>query len=84
MVPDAGSDDDIASAGGAATRPSGVSSKGSWRSKDRSAASTASDSRSGPISGSSCRRDEIALMQRVKAAFDPNGILNPGKIFPDG
>ncbi len=29
-------------------------------------------------------RDEIALMQRVKAAFDPRGILNPGKIFPDG
>ncbi len=26
--------------------------------------------------------DEIALMQRVKQAFDPNGILNPGKIFP--
>ena len=26
--------------------------------------------------------DEIALMQRVKHAFDPNGILNPGKIFP--
>jgi glycolate oxidase len=28
-------------------------------------------------------REEIALMKRVKAAFDPNGILNPGKIFPE-
>jgi glycolate oxidase len=27
--------------------------------------------------------EEIALMKRVKAAFDPHGILNPGKIFPD-
>ena len=26
--------------------------------------------------------DEIALMQRVKHAFDPEGIMNPGKIFP--
>jgi len=27
--------------------------------------------------------DEIALMKRVKAAFDPHGLLNPGKIFPE-
>jgi glycolate oxidase len=26
--------------------------------------------------------EEIALMKRVKAAFDPHGLLNPGKIFP--
>jgi glycolate oxidase len=26
--------------------------------------------------------DEIALMKRIKQAFDPNDILNPGKIFP--
>jgi glycolate dehydrogenase FAD-linked subunit len=27
--------------------------------------------------------ETIALMRRVKDAFDPHGILNPGKIFPD-
>jgi glycolate oxidase len=27
--------------------------------------------------------EEIALMKRLKQAFDPHGILNPGKIFPD-
>jgi glycolate oxidase len=26
--------------------------------------------------------EEIALMKRIKTAFDPKGILNPGKIFP--
>jgi FAD/FMN-containing dehydrogenase len=25
----------------------------------------------------------IDLMKRLKATFDPNNILNPGKIFPD-
>lgn len=27
--------------------------------------------------------DELSLMKRIKDAFDPKGILNPGKIFPD-
>jgi len=26
---------------------------------------------------------ELDIMKRIKAAFDPAGILNPGKIFPD-
>jgi D-lactate dehydrogenase (cytochrome) len=26
----------------------------------------------------------LQLMQRLKSLLDPNGILNPGKIFPDG
>lgn len=26
---------------------------------------------------------EIALMKRLKLVFDPHGILNPGKLFPD-
>ena len=36
-----------------------------------------------PYIGIELSPEEIALMKRVKAAFDPNGILNPGKIFPD-
>src|SRR6266508_4056570 len=35
-----------------------------------------------PYIGIELSAEEIALMKRVKAAFDPNGILNPGKIFP--
>jgi glycolate oxidase len=35
-----------------------------------------------PYIGIELGDEEIALMKRVKAAFDPNGILNPGKIFP--
>jgi len=27
--------------------------------------------------------EAIALMKRVKRAFDPHDILNPGKIFPE-
>ncbi len=27
--------------------------------------------------------DSLALMRQIKQAFDPAGILNPGKIFPD-
>ena len=35
-----------------------------------------------PYIGLELSPEEIALMKRVKMAFDPNGILNPGKIFP--
>lgn len=27
--------------------------------------------------------EELTLMKRIKAAFDPRGLLNPGKVFPD-
>jgi glycolate oxidase len=27
---------------------------------------------------------QVALQRRLKAAFDPEGLLNPGKIFPEG
>jgi FAD/FMN-containing dehydrogenase len=36
-----------------------------------------------PFIGLELSPEEIALMKRVRRAFDPNGILNPGKIFPE-
>ncbi len=35
-----------------------------------------------PFIGIELSPEEISLMQRVKAAFDPYNLLNPGKIFP--
>ena len=35
-----------------------------------------------PFIGIELSDDVIALMKRVKQAFDPKGILNPDKIFP--
>ncbi|MEW5733472.1 MAG: FAD-linked oxidase C-terminal domain-containing protein [Thermodesulfobacteriota bacterium] len=29
-------------------------------------------------------KNQIALMKRIKAAFDPKNIMNPGKIWPEG
>jgi glycolate oxidase len=36
-----------------------------------------------PYLGLELSPEVIALMKRVKLAFDPQGILNPGKIFPE-
>ena len=36
-----------------------------------------------PFVGLELSTDEIALMKRLKLAFDPHNVLNPGKIFPD-
>jgi glycolate oxidase len=35
-----------------------------------------------PFIGLELSEVEIALMKRLKAAFDPHNVLNPGKIFP--
>jgi glycolate oxidase len=36
-----------------------------------------------PFIGIELSANEIALMKRVKKAFDPDNLLNPGKIFPE-
>jgi glycolate oxidase len=36
-----------------------------------------------PFLGMELSGDVMATMKRVKQLFDPNNILNPGKIFPD-
>ena len=64
------------------TRPSTRCSPASSLSRGPSAESTASGSPRPRSCRWSCRLTTIALMKRVKQAFDPDGILNPGKIFP--
>ena len=36
-----------------------------------------------PYIGKEISSVELALMKKIKKVFDPNGILNPGKIFPE-
>ena len=50
------------------------------RSAARSPASTASARRSVPWLGPRLGADQLALLRRIKTAFDPAGILNPGKL----
>jgi glycolate oxidase len=36
-----------------------------------------------PYLGMELSEEAIALQRRLKQAFDPNNIMNPGKIFPE-
>ena len=65
-------------------RAVGGCSKASSRSKGSISGEHGIGFTKAPYLGLELSPEEIALMKRVKAAFDPNGILNPGKIFPDG
>ena len=54
-----------------------------WPWAGPSAASMGSGSAKIPFVPLQLSPEEIALMRRIKAAFDPHGILNPGKMLPD-
>ena len=45
--------------------------------------SVAEQKQTSPASYADFSDAELDLMRRIKTTFDPNGILNPGKIFPD-
>ena len=64
------------------SRPSACCSSASSRSKGSISGEHGIGFAKAPYLPIELSPDEIALMKRVKAAFDPNGILNPGKIFP--
>ncbi len=58
-----------------------ASSRPAWTWAGRSRPSTASAPAKLPYLMELEDPAKVALMRRIKEAFDPNGILNPGKVF---